>query len=580
LKRGREERGNRQVSRGLNDIFSDEELDAPGELDDERRYDNDRRGGEFDDFIESESDDDEDRRMGDGEELRSRRRGTGRTVNTEFLGLREGAMNDMEEIFGLGDYEDALVLEQDTAEMEDRAQDLQLKDVFEPSELKERLLTDEDNAIRWRDEPERFQLARQAFSNLEVSPEELLEESAWIARTLWAKNRHDEELKEPFEEAVKDVLRFFVIDNYEVPFVYHQRRDYLIHAVKLPRNNYTEGEPQYDLHTDKLLYEKDLWSILDLDLKFRAFLEKRHNFKKLYQTLRDLGVEEDLMIEERLRIANETDQMQDLHDYVHFQYQALLRDVSITRGSRSGHRRPGTGRSVFERIRAGKVYGLVRAFGISSEQFAINVQIKKKREFAEDIDRLPHELADDFVDYPDFPTGEQVLLAAKKMLAEEIFYNPRMRLSLRSMWFTESRIDVDVTEKGVKQIDDLHQYYEFKYLRKQDLRNIASNPGRYLKMLKAESEGLININYKLPTIETTMKDLYDYISSENYSEVADAWNRERKEVVDLAMKRLTSMFQKNLRDELRTACEDTIAAAINSAYSKVFLPLSDRGSDS
>jgi transcription elongation factor SPT6 len=573
LKRGREEGRGRQESRGLNDIFSDEELDAPGDLDDDERDmygGNNRRADEFDGFIENDSSDDEDRRMGSGDELITRRRGGGRQVDTETLGLRAGAMGDMDDIFGLADYEDALVLETDTAEMEERTHELQLKDVFEPSELQERLLTDEDNVIRFRDEPERFQLARKPFEGLEITPEELIEEGNWIANTLLAKKRLDQDLEEPFTDAIRNVLRFFVIDNYEVPFVYHQRRDYLIHAVKIPRRNYQEGDLQYDLHSERLLYEKDLWMILELDLKFKAFLEKRNNFKRLYESLKTkMGVEEDPMVEERLRLSTMTDHMQDLLDYVHFQYHTLIKDLAAADGSRAGHRRPGAGKTMFERIRQGAVYGLVKAFGISSDQFSLNVQVGKKREFADDPDRLPYEMADDFIDYPDFATGDQALSAAKKMLAEEIFTNPRMRYALRLRWFTQAVIHVNVTEKGVKQIDEHHQYYEFKYLKDQSLPAIAGNPARYLKMLKAESDGLVEIIYELQDSGRLIRDLYEFIVSDNYSEVADAWNRERREVIDMAMQKFESLFRKSLQDELRTACEDEIALAINSIYSKV-----------
>ncbi|KAI5788773.1 SH2 domain-containing protein [Pyronema domesticum] len=571
LKRGREEQRGRQESRGLNDIFSDDELDAPGDLDDDEREmygGNNRRGDEFDDFIENDSSDDEDRRMGSGDERISRRRGAGRQVDPETLGLRAGAMNDMEDIFGLADYEDALVMADEAQEMEERTHDLQLKDVFEPSELQERLLTDEDNIIRNKDIPERFQLIRKPFENLEVSAEELHEEGTWIAHSLISKKRIDPDLEEPFIEAVRNVLRFLVVDNYEVPFISHQRKDYMIHAVKAPNRNFREGEPEYTLLSQRLIWEKDCWGILDLDLKFRAFLEKRNSFKKTYNALRNkMGIPQDPMVEERLKQSTMPDQIQDLTDYLHFQYHTQLKDLQASDSASRGHRRPGAGKTKFERIRLGRVYGLVRAFGITAEQFARNVEDSKKREFAEDPNRLPDVCADDYLDN-DFPTSQNALLAAKQMLAEEIVTNPRMRNSLRVQWFTQAVIHVNVTEKGVKQIDEQHQYYEFKYLKEQGLPAIAGNPARYLKMLKAESDGLVELVFELQETNRLTRDLYEYITSENYSEIAEAWNRERKDVVDIALKKFAQIFTKSLRDELRTACEDEIANAINEAYGK------------
>lgn len=88
-------------------------------------------------------------------------------------------------------------------------------------------------------------------------------------------------------------------------------------------------------------------------------------------------------------------------------------------------------------------------------------------------------------------------------------------------------------------------------------------------MMKAESDGLVEINIELQNEEGYTRRLYDYITSENVSDIADAWNKERKDVVDLAMAKFRVMFQKNVKDELRTACEDAVASECRRNYSKV-----------
>lgn len=443
-------------------MFASDDEDAPGDLEDDgRRYDNHRDDrGEFEGFIEESSGDEDDRGRDSDEDMhipgRSRKR-----VDPEVLGLREGAMADMRDIFGMDQYESALVTEQETTEMEEKTQELQLKDVFEPSELAERLLTDEDNEIRWKDVPERLQLLRKPFATQVLTPEEQLEEANWVATTMLTRKRFDRDLSGPFLDAVRKVLDLFNVENYEVPFIYQQRKDYLIHTVKVPKRDPVEGELAYDLQNQKMIYEKDLWQILDLDLKFRAFVEKRNTIKRLYINLKEHSGIQDVMFEERLKTSDTQDQIQDLHEYLHFTYQSEIKDLQAHRDDTrpSTHRKPGGGRNVFERIRAGNVYNMVKAFGITADQFSHNVQTSKKREFAEDPDALPHEVADRFTQYPEFPTGEKVLQAAKVMLAEEIYLNPRMKAAMRQRWFTRAVIHVDPTEKGVKQIDEQHQYY-------------------------------------------------------------------------------------------------------------------------
>lgn len=90
----------------------------------------------------------------------------------------------------------------------------------------------------------------------------------------------------------------------------------------------------------------------------------------------------------------------------------------------------------------------------------------------------------------------------------------------------------------------------------------------FLKMAKAELDGLIEIKVELEDYPRFMRDLYEFIVSDNYSEVADAWNAERKEAVDIAMKKFTTMFNKHLLDELKNACEDEVTKEINEEYAR------------
>lgn len=397
--------------------------------------------------------------------IRARRpRGEFRHADVDGLGLSENAIADMHDIFSMEEYEQDLVVAQEVEEVEERTKDLQLKDVFEPSELAERLLTDEDNEIRFKDVPERLQLIRKPFKDLVLTPEEVAEEVKWMSSRLYGRKSFKRDLKTEFAKAIRKVLDLFNVDNFEVPFIYQQRKDYLIHTEKIPRERVSDGDPAYELQNEKMLIEKDLWEILDMDCQFRSFVDKRNNFKRTYQSLKDAGIEDDPSIDASLSVADSIENIQDLHDYAHFRYQSQLKDLQIANanGTRA-HRRPGGGKSIFERIRESRVYSLVGAFGISAEQYAINVSVFKKREFAEDPEETPLVMAERFVEPNEFPTAESALKAAKKMLAEEIFYNPQIRNAMRLRWFMTGVMHVNPTEKGVKTIDDQHQYYVSGY---------------------------------------------------------------------------------------------------------------------
>lgn len=486
LKQGRrqaEENRRRQQSRDLNEIFfSDEEdLDAPGEPDDDDEGpDNVRRGGgdrgdarglvdEFADFIEEDEMSEEEGRQGGSDDdmqmagRRHRERNHNRSSYApQNLNLREGAISDMQDIFGQGDeYDFALVTEEDHEEEgEDKVKELELKDVFEPSELADRMLTDEDNEIRLNDVPERYQIARKPYAHLKIGHEQIDEEGEWIARFLMPKKRLPVHLQEALVKAIKKILEFFVIREMEVPFVFQHRKDYLIHAEKVRGRGYGDGETQYEIVAERLISQDDLWEILDHDLKFRAYYDKRQAFERTYKQLKDqANIEGDREAEDGIRNAETGDQVQDMHDYIHFRYHSQLKDIALTGERGNGFRRPGNSKTMFERIRNGRVYGLVRAFGISAGQFSINVQLDQKREFAEDPLDYPHSMSDEFVEDPEFSTGQIALQAAKFMLAEEMFTNPSLRKALRERWFTRSLVHVNVTEKGVKKIDEQHQFY-------------------------------------------------------------------------------------------------------------------------
>ena len=166
LKRGHREDTDQRRERGLDEIFSDdEEVDAGHDLDRGFARSDHHRVDEFADFIEEDDLEDEDERQRHQEEMEvARPRERGYVGGTEASGLDKDALDDMEAIFGNGeDYDWALALEDEAEAREAGDHNLELKDVFEPSQLAEKLLTDEDNQIRWADEPERFQLDRQSL---------------------------------------------------------------------------------------------------------------------------------------------------------------------------------------------------------------------------------------------------------------------------------------------------------------------------------------------------------------------------------------------------------------------------------
>ncbi len=506
----------------------------------------------------------------------------------DAAGLDEIALEDMKEAFGTGfEYDWALELQDQEEQNEQRPLDpedpdailkgIELKDVFEPSQLVDRMLTDEDNQIRATDQPERFQLARSPYKNLELTDEEFKEESSWISALMLPKKPLDPDLRDAFQKSVAKVLEFMNVDEFEVPFIFQHRKDYLIHAQKIAvtPDPYNPSAPPYVVNAEKLLNQSDLWEIFDMDLRFRALVEKRHALQRTYDNISALSETfNDPVIEEMLPAAVTMEELQDVQDYIQFQHPSRLADVVLHNGTStngSTQRRPGASKMLFEKIRTGKVYRLVRAFGISADSFAQNVLMNEgRRRFTEDPTQRPDDMADseDILDPPEYSSGAQCLRAAKAMFAEEIAMSPKMRKVMRRHYFMNGIVECYRTEKGLRKIDDQHPYYDFKYLRNQQLIDIAQNPDRFLRMLKAEEEGLVEVRVNTQNNDAFKKRLYGDLESDNFSEVADAWNRERRETLDIALLKLEKIMARGVKEALKFECENSVGKNCREEYGK------------
>ncbi|KAE8306316.1 transcription elongation factor spt6 [Aspergillus transmontanensis] len=574
LKRGHKDRDLRQPSQGIDDIFnSDEEEEAAGDYGrhGHRRHMHD----EMDDFIEEDvfSDEELQREREDLEIARPAKKGMTGLGATDAAGLDENALEDMRAAFGDGnEYLFALEMEdQEEEQEEDEEKHLDLKDVFEPSQLAEKMLTEEDNQIRLLDEPERHQIARKPYRNVVLTEEQFREEAAWISNLMLLKKRIEPELREPFQRSVAKVLEFLVTDDWEVPFIFQHRKDYMIHAVKAPVEGAGEDgdASQYTVRAEKLLNMTDLWDIFDHDLKFKALVEKRNTIQKTYDNVQSLFNVSDSVVEEMLPAAVTMEELQDVQDYIHFQYASQLRDMTLMNSDANGetHRRKASSKTFFERVRNGKAYGLVRAFGITADAFAQNALKEGRRQYTEDPAERPEEMADGFVDN-DFSNASHVIKAAKSLFAEEIVMSPKMRKVIRQAYYMNGAVDCFRTEKGLRRIDEQHPYYEFKYLRNQQLSDIARRPELYLRMLKAEEEGLVEVKVRFENFDQFRQRLYPDIESDNYSEIADGWNRSRRDVLDMALGKLERLINRSVKENIRQECENHVAKECRETFSQ------------
>jgi transcription elongation factor SPT6 len=556
LKRGHKERAK---ARGIDDIFSDDEVNE--------EVDEPRRAGlnEFDDFIEDDQFEDE---IEDDRDVTQ----PGINLITQGLqaaGLDEGAEEDYRAAFGDGtDYDWALDMQEaEEDEQTGEGRELQLKDVFEPSQLQERMLTDEDNIIRETDIPERLQLARKPFKELELTPDDmqarLAEEAQWITTLLWPKKGLDGYFHRPFQKAVHNVLEFINIEDYEVPFIFNHRKDYLIHAPG-DNDDPDDQDNQRPMRPERLLNQSDLWEVFDLDLKFRAFAEKRDALRLNYDNVRSVYPDiVDTEIEDLSEKANTIEEIQELQDYLHYRYS---QEISEVRQETNGaQKRANNARSFYDKLRSGKALLFVKAIGITADDFAKKAEGSSRG--AHVIEDPPYQVEDYAEQLAEAPeTGTTLLRSAKILFVQDLHMSSRLRRFLRGSFYQNAQIDCIRTEKGARKITEDHSYYEFKYLRRQTFMDLHGRPDLFLKMLKAEQEGLVQVQISMANYAEFKRRLQDKIVSDNVSEVSDSWNNLRRELLDEALDKLQRIIANGVKETLRARCEDELASRARESY--------------
>ncbi len=526
---------------------------------------------EMDDFIEDDYPEDEEEQLQRQEDLEVARPRDKGFVG-DFLdrsGLDQETLDEMDLIFGNGDeYNWVLEIEDEEEARQQEEQAIELKDVFEPSQLKEKLLTEEDNQIRFKDEPERFQLDRKPFQNLQITAEQFKEEARWITNLIWPQKQLPHELHVHFTKAVGKVLEFFVVDGVEVPYVFQHRKDYLIYTKKTRNPEQDPDAPEWVIHAEKLLTQDDLWRILELDLKFRSLIDKRNALEKTFDNLRASSGIKDALLTEMIPQAITMEELQDLQDYMHFQYASQLKVLAAAGAVTREIKRPGAdSSSKFERIRNSRMYGFVKAYGINPDRLAQNICREGKKVSADDDEKLPIDLADSLTD-GELTTGEKVLEAAREMYSEELFANPKMRKHFRAAYYSNGLVSCHRTDKGLLRIDEAHPFYEVKYLLNQTILDLARRPEVFLKMMKAEEDRLIDVKLALQNEREFRRVLYTEFASDNFSERADAWNDERQKVLAKAFAKLEAVITKGFKESLRTACQDELLKTCREEYSK------------
>ncbi|OAV88590.1 hypothetical protein PTTG_01510 [Puccinia triticina 1-1 BBBD Race 1] len=507
--------------------------------------------------------------------------------------ITKESWDEVIEVFGNGDdYGWALEIEENAYLNLDGDPDLegediqaknpavQLKDIFEPSELKERMMTEADEAIRLLDIPERTQLASAGLTNINsteavLGPEELERAAEWVAPRISQRctesfiqlDRHGFPplMKEHFILAVKEVLDFFLTKYFEVPFVFMRRQDYI-----------TYHDPKaHDAQSRDIqfLTREELWKAHTLALKYVALLERKKGLKRLFDKL---GTEDDYF-EECFSGIQSVEEVADLMQWLTLKYGHRLREAQADvredadamadldaeglsgpaiEAKKAVRYKKALRESRYERAKSTNINHLSKEISISARELTTNFLNHEKRHQKDNPPLQPLSYAETFCD-PDteFEEPKKVIEAAKFILSTDIGRDPLLKKHVRQLFRDHGVVTVTPTESGMHKINELHPYFVFKYLCQKPF-SALKHCSQYLQIMAAEEELLVNVQVHLsPQTDRDIKtELLSMFKSDDPSDESAQWNELREEILMYAIEHMllpdAARWAKNyLKDE-------------------------------
>ncbi|KAH7889357.1 SH2 domain-containing protein [Phlebopus sp. FC_14] len=592
LRRGREDGSppvasssrRKQVVESSEDDLDNED-DLPQVQDIQRIWDDERAGGgredeeDMDDFIEYEDEDEgagamdeqdrEERRRVRKKLERQRRRALG--SRPELAGIDTNAWHAIHEVFGDGhEYDWALAGDDELEFDEERLKsEMKYQDVFEPSEIRARMLTEDDDLIRAQDIPERMQLATSSLSqssalsfHQNISEANLDDAAMWVTLRLSTRKARDffspdgpyHAYREALVMAVSYALRYLFVQEFEVPYIWTHKRDYISYF-----------NPQEMRTRIELISLAELWRIYTLGQKYRSLLERRNALAASYARLNV----EDEYFEQSIKPKIEgVEMVADATEWLSMKYKVKKQDsfdfhFHDDAESTDRKRKAPTRISAYEVAKKSVVAKLADGFGIRPHEVVQNFVANDHPNFVEDQELNPVAFAEQFTN-PDAAipqTPEDVLWRARMILATELGKDPLLRQEMRNLFRSEAQISVQPTERGVNKIDEHHPYFNFKYLHHKPITQMLDS-AQFLHILLAEAELLVTVSIFLTSEAKARfeRRLNDAFASDSYSDIAKAWNEERSRVVQETLdQHLIPVGRKWAREWLREEVEDALA---------------------
>ncbi|KAI0798004.1 transcription elongation factor Spt6 [Abortiporus biennis] len=533
---------------------------------------------DMDNFIDYEDEEetggamDEEEREERRRERRRREKERRRAMGSrpELAGIDANAWDEIYEVFGDGhDYDWALVEDEETLRDDEYGNkpDMKYQDVFEPSEIRARLLTEDDDLIRAHDTPERMQLATSSLSRSStlslhnaLTENDLDDAASWVITRLSGRKERDffrpdgqfHRMLPDLVQAITCALRYLFVEEMEVPYIWTHKRDYISYF-----------NPS-DLRTRvELLTLDDLWRVYTIGQKYRSLLERRKALDALYTRL---GASDDYYENEIRRRVETVEFVADATEWLGLKFkegkkqQFELHFHDDEEEPEAKKWKAPSRISAYDLAKKSVVSKLAQGFGIQTQEVVLNMISGNTAHFLDDPELNPLAYAEQFVD-PD-PTKaqspEELLRRARMILSTELGKDPILRQEIRNLFKTDAQVSVLPTDRGISKITEHDAYFNFKYLYNKPVADMMQS-SQFLDILQAESEHLVTISINISSDAKAAfeRKLTDAFVSENIGDTARAWNDERRRVIQETFdQHLIPVGVKWTREWLREEAED------------------------
>ncbi|PWZ02826.1 transcription elongation factor SPT6 [Testicularia cyperi] len=579
----------------------------------------------LDDFIEEDEDEEEMQGL-DEEEREARRRErreekrrarmSGSAADPAKAGIDREAWDEIHEIFGNGeDYYWALEEDDEDAFEEEKKNKMDYKDIFEPAQIAERMLTEEDERIKRIDIPERLQLAFPGEEGLrllerKLDDTELLEAAKWASSRVSPRTASEFlddagplfRFRAEFLNSVQLMLSYMLNDLLEVPFLFQHRFDDISHL--------TFDETEGRFKNIELFKQEELSTLSALGLKYKTLLIRKDQLRTTFNKVNvgvksenggsdsaaaqdarnDALLRERQVFEDMLADASSLEELSDITEWLTLRYGQRMRDAQSLEASTNaagaaedmegltlngeasisatpaGFKKPSLV-GQYERVKNTVLSELAKKFGITADELAANITRPTRLYASQDPEKAPLAFAEEFVGAQwGANTAEVALAKARMLLCQEIGKDPVLKREIRQLFKDSAEISIEPTERGMTVIDDGHPYAGFKFLRPKPARQIPGQPVIYLQMLQAEDDILIklNIGLKEAVLSRFENRLYTNYASEGVGETSQLWNEQRREVIADAVRNqlvpngrlwLKEWLREESRESLLRKCE-------------------------